>query len=78
MKAKETLSLVAKPWCNLKDLMQLAQIGRNSALKIKNEIKTDLTAKGYRLPTNLLPMKEVVDFLNIDINYLESIIEGRK
>ena len=39
MTANETLELVARQWCSLNDLMKLAQVGRNSALKIKKEIK---------------------------------------
>ena len=75
MSAQETLDLIAKQWCNLNDLMALAQVGRNSALKVKKEIKEKLTEKGYRLPNHLVPMKEVVDYLNININYLESRLE---
>jgi len=74
MTANETLDLISKQWCDLNDLMRLAQVGRNSALKVKKEIKTKLTNQGYRLPNHLVPMKEVVDYLDININYLESRI----
>ncbi len=33
MTAQETLDIIAKPWCNLEDLMKLAQVGRNLALE---------------------------------------------
>ncbi len=72
MTAEETLSLISKQWCNLEDLMALGQLGRNSALKIKREIKSKLTKQGYKIPNHLIPMKEVVDYLDININYLES------
>ena len=75
MTAEKTLELISKQWCNLNDLMELAQIGRNSALKVKKELRDKLTGQGYRLPTNLVPMKEVVDYLDININYLESRIK---
>ena len=52
--------------------MKLANIGRNSALTIKNKIKTDLEKEGYYVPKNAVPMQEVVKYLNIDIDYLES------
>ena len=55
--------------------MKLAQVGRNSALKVKREIKEKLTKQGYRLPNHLIPMKEVVDYLDINISYLESRIK---
>ncbi len=72
MTAEETLNLISKQWCNLDDLMALGQLGRNSALKIKREIKAKLIKQGYKIPNHLIPMKEVVDYLDININYLES------
>lgn len=73
MNAKETLELLAKQWCTLKDLMKLTNLGRNSALKIRKEIINDLENKGYKLPCSLIPMCEVVNKLNININYLQNI-----
>ena len=76
MTANETLELISKQWCDLNDLMKLGQFGRNSALKIRKEIKEKLTKQGYKLPNHLIPMKEVVDYLDININYLESRIKA--
>ena len=72
MTASETLDLIAKQWCNLEELMKLGQFGRNSALKVKREIKNKLVKQGYKIPNHLIPMKEVVHYLDIDIPYLES------
>ena len=72
MTANETLQLIAQHWCNLNDLMKLAVVGRNSALKIKNQIKTALESEGRYGPKNAVPMQEVVKLLDIDIEYLES------
>ena len=72
MRAEETLELVSKQWCTLQDLMVLGQFGRNSALRVKREIKNRLTKQGYKIPHHVVPMKEVVDYLDININYLES------
>ena len=33
MKAQETLNLISKQWCTLKDLMALGEFGRNSAIE---------------------------------------------
>ena len=49
MSANETLELLSKQWCTLQDLMKLTSLGRNSALKIRKEIITDLKDKGYKL-----------------------------
>ena len=71
MKAQETLNL-------LEDLMALGEFGRNSALKVKREIKSKLINQGYKIPSHVIPMKEVVDYLNININYLESRVQMRR
>ena len=74
MTAVETLELLSKQWCTLQDLMKLTSLGRNSALKIRKEIITDLEDKGYKLPCGLIPMCEVVNKLNININYLQNMV----
>ena len=74
MYANETLELLSKQWCSLQDLMKLTNLGRNSALKIRKEIITDLEDKGYKLPCGLIPMCEVVNKLNININYLQNMV----
>ena len=74
MSANETLELLSKQWCSLQDLMKLTNLGRNSALKIRKEIITDLEDKGYKLPCGLIPMCEVVNKLNININYLQNMV----
>ena len=74
MFANETLELLSKQWCTLQDLMKLTNLGRNSALKIRKEIITDLEDKGYKLPCGLIPMCEVVNKLNININYLQNMV----
>lgn len=74
MSAYETLELLSKQWCSLQDLMKLTNLGRNSALKIRKEIITDLEDKGYKLPCGLIPMCEVVNKLNININYLQNMV----
>ena len=71
MTAKETLDLISKQWCDLNDLRKLTGLGKNSASKLKNEIWINLLNKGYQLPSKLLPMNEVVNYLKININYLQ-------
>lgn len=73
MTAKETLDLISKQWCDLNDLRKLTGLGKNSASKLKNEIRISLLNKGYQLPSKLLPMNEVVNYLKININYLQKM-----
>ena len=73
MNARETLDLISKQWCDLNDLRKLTGLGKNNAIKLKNQIKIDLTNKGYLLPNRLLPMNEVVSYLKINISYLQKM-----
>jgi len=69
MNAKETFELIStKTWCNINDLMKLTGLSRSSALKIRYKIKDSLN---YEIHTRDLPMNVVVDYLNIDVEYLK-------
>ena len=71
MNVKESFELITtKTWCSINDLMKLTGSSRNSALKIRNKIKEELNCE---IHTRDLPMNVVVEYLNIDINYLKSI-----
>ena len=73
MNARETLKFISKRWCSLDNLMKLAEIGKNNAVKLRRKIKNGLINRGYTLPNNRLPMIEVVNKLKININYLEKM-----
>mgnify|MGYP000574403232 CR=1 FL=1 len=53
--------------------MKLTNLGKNSALKIRKEIINDLENKGRKLQYGLIPICEVVNKINININYLQNI-----
>lgn len=61
MTAVETLELLSKQWCTLQDLMKLTSLGKNSTLKIKKEIITDLTNQGYKLNINVPYPKDMAE-----------------
>ena len=73
MNTDEILKIINKQWCNLNDLMKLANVGRNTALSIKKSIKQKLESENYYVPNNAIPMHEVIKYLNIDITYLKSL-----
>lgn len=70
----DEIELPAYVWQAMFNLMKVTNLGRNSALKIRKEIITDLEDKGYKLPCGLIPMCEVVNKLNININYLQNMV----
>ena len=69
----QTWELVDKQWATTNDIMQLGFVCYSNARKVSNVIKNNLIEKGYSLPRGLVPMKEVIKFFNIDINYLKRI-----
>ena len=78
MSSEETLKLIVKQWCTLEDIMKLGHLGRNSALKAKKKIKEQLEKQGDLIPKSVVPTKEVVTFIDIDIPYLESRISSKE
>lgn len=78
MSAEETLKLIAKQLCTLKNIMKLGHLGRNFALKAKKKIKEKFEKQGYLIPKSAVPTKEVVAFFNIDIPYLESRVSSKQ
>ena len=58
--------------------MKLGHLGRNSALKAKKLIKDKLEKQGYIIPKSVVPTKEVVEFFDIDIPYLESRVNSKQ
>lgn len=73
MDANQILNLISKQWCNLDDLILLTGLGKTKAMELKKNIELKLNKEGYLLPKRFLPMNEVVKYLKIDINYLQSL-----
>lgn len=76
MNAHDMLEILSKQWCNTDDLKKLTGLGKNNISKLKTKIRKELMSKGYKLPTKLLPMNEVVNYLKIDIEYLNQIAKN--
>lgn len=76
MNAHDMLEILSKQWCNTEDLKKLTGLGKNNISKLKTKIRKELMSKGYKLPTKLLPMNEVVNYLKIDIEYLNHIAKN--
>ena len=76
MNAHDILEILSKQWCNTEDLKKLTGLGKNNISKLKTKIRKELMSKGYKLPTKLLPMNEVVNYLKIDIEYLNQIAKN--
>ena len=71
--AKETLDIISKQWCNSQDFSILSNTGKNKALKLMKDLRIRLEKDNYFLPSNVLPMDKVVEYLDLNISYLNQV-----
>lgn len=79
LSANEILRILENQWLTTKDIKDIACVGYTKASYIKNEIEIKIKERdqNYFLPSGLVPSKEVVDYLNIDIKYLRKIANSK-
>lgn len=69
----ELYKIISKPWASIEEIRKIANCGRDSAIKIRNNIEKEINKTGKVLPTGktiVVPMKNVVDYLGLDLNYI--------
>jgi len=69
----ELYKIISKPWASIEEIRKIANCGRDSAIKIRNNIESEINKSGKILPTGktiVVPMKNVVDYLGLDLNYI--------
>ena len=69
----ELFAIISKQWANVNDIKQLCGNGRDKARQIRNEIELEITASGKKLlggKEKKVPMSKVIDYLNMDIDYI--------
>lgn len=72
MNAEEILKLINQQWATTTDITKIGKCGRDKAVKIKNQIKQHL-GNSFYLPNGMVPMEKVVEYFNININYLKRL-----
>ena len=73
MKYGELFALLSKQWANVSDIKQLCGNGRDKARQIRNEIESDIIKSGKKIlygKEKKIPMSKVIDYLNLDIDYI--------
>jgi len=73
IKYSELFAIISKHWANINDIKQLCGSGRDKARQIRNEIEQDIITNGKKLlngKEKKVPMSKVIDYLNMDINYI--------
>lgn len=75
--ADQMLEVLSKQWATIQDIMIVGSLGRNKARDIKNEIEQEIVATGQKLPNRLVPMEKVIEYFNINVEYLVSINKSK-
>ena len=82
MSYMELFNVISKPWASIKEISKIAQCGRDTAIKIRNDIESKINSQGKDVPkgkTILVPMREVLEYLNLDYNFIiEMAINEKK
>ena len=77
LQADQMLTTLNKQWATIQDIMLVGSLGRNKARDIKNEIARKIETEGKKLPNNLVPMEKVIEYFNINVEYLVSINKSK-
>ena len=77
LQADQMLITLNKQWATIQDIMLVGSLGRNKARDIKNEIARKIEAEGKKLPNNLVPMEKVIEYFNINVEYLVNINKSK-
>lgn len=73
---KELFNIISKPWASIQDIKKIAQCGRDKATNIRTVIEGEIIKKNKKLPSTKIkyvPMQSVVDYFNIDVDYIYSM-----
>lgn len=75
--AKAMLELITSTqYMGTSDICLLGYCGRNKAQTIIKEIKARLEEKGFYTPARLVPTEDVINYFNIDVDYLKELVKG--
>lgn len=69
----ELFKIISRPWASIKEIRLIANCGRDSAIKIRNDIENVITSEGKILPTGktiMVPMKYVIEYLGLDLRHI--------
>ena len=72
--ASEQLRAMSSQWADNKTIMIIGGVGMNKAAVIRKRIEEKIKDDCLNLPRQaIVPMKYVIDYFNIDINYLKRL-----
>lgn len=74
----ELFQIISKPWASIKEISQIANCGRDAAIKIRNMIEDEILKEGKNLPkgkTIVVPTKKVIEYLGLDVDYIVNMAD---
>lgn len=81
MNYKELCTIIVKPWISVKEIMTIANCGRNSAIKLRKQIEDEILKDGKILPKSspiAVPTKKVLESLGLDEVYIFDMADKEK
>lgn len=77
----ELRDAILNPWSDNKRIMLIANCGKNSAIKIRQDIETEILKEGKKLPQSspiAVPTKRVLDYLGLEEKYIFEMAEEQE
>lgn len=76
LKAEELIPIFSQIWASTEDIKKIGCVGKNKALKIKNEIRNQMIDDNMIFPRYLVSMEYVLNYFKIDENKIRSMVGG--
>ena len=75
MRAKEIINILSKPWVSTQDIMKIGDLSASTAGRIKRTIEADFRKEypNKYLPSYCVPTKGVIQYFDIDVEFLKSL-----
>ena len=73
MSYTDLYKLISNPWSSVKEIQKIAKCGRDTAIRIRNDIESEINKSGKKLPTSktiYVPTKNVAEKLNLDMGFI--------
>ena len=76
LNAEELIPIFSKVWASTEDIKKVGCIGKNKALKIKNEIRNQMIDDNMVFPRYLVSMDYVLNYFKIDREKILMMVTG--
>ncbi len=78
LSSSEILEILNKQWLNTEDIMMIFNVGVTKARQIYYDVMCQDDVIRTRLPSGVLPAKSLINYFDIDLDYLFKVEELHK